>query len=227
MRMSAITRLTVGLLICGVAVTVSYLWIDRPVSYFAYDELRAYRTIFDLAARLPKVIGPLVIACTLILGVRAMMKRPFTETQITVVLSAVSLALSNILENWLKFAFGRTWPETWMQNNPSLIRDGVYNFNPFRGGPGFAAFPSGHMVAICAIMSVFWLLHPRFRLIYAICIATVFVGELGANYHFVSDLIAGGFLGFSTGWIIIALRNEGIRQIKAVSTVPPRREQER
>ena len=224
--MSAITRLIVGLLICGVAVTVSYLWIDRPVSYFAYDELRAYRTVFDLASRLPKVIGPLVIACTLILGVRAMMKRPLTETQITVVLSAVSLALSDILENWLKFAFGRTWPETWVQNNPSLIRDGVYNFNPFRGGPGFAAFPSGHLVAICAIMSVFWLLHPQFRLIYAICIATVFVGELGANYHFVSDLIAGGFLGFSAGWIIIALRNAGIRQIKAVSTVPPRREQE-
>jgi hypothetical protein len=80
-----------------VAVTVSYLWIDRPVSYFAYDELRAYRTIFDLASRLPKVIGPLVIACTLILGVRTMMKRPLTETQITVVLSAMSLSLSDIL----------------------------------------------------------------------------------------------------------------------------------
>ena len=103
--MSAIARLRVGLLICGVAVTVSYLWIDRPVSYFVYDELRAYRTIFDLAARLPKVIGPLVIACTLILGVRAMMKRPLTETQITVVLSAVSLAISDIIENWLKFCF--------------------------------------------------------------------------------------------------------------------------
>jgi len=215
MRMSAIARLTVGLLICGVAVTVSYLWIDRPVSYFVYDELRAYRTIFDLAARLPKVIGPLVIACTLILGVRAMMKRPLTETQITVVLSAMSLAISDIIENWLKFAFGRTWPETWVENNPSLIRDGVHNFNPFHGGPGFAAFPSGHMVAICAIMSVFWLRHPRFRLIYAICIATIFIGELGANYHFVSDLIAGGFLGFSVGLIIIALCNAGTRQIKA------------
>jgi hypothetical protein len=99
MRISAITKLTVVLLICGVAVTVSYLWVDRPVSYFVYDELRAYRTIFDLAARLPKVIGPFVIAGMFILGVRAMMNRPLTETQITVVLSAVSLAISDILEN--------------------------------------------------------------------------------------------------------------------------------
>jgi membrane-associated phospholipid phosphatase len=64
-------------------------------------------------------------------------------------------------------------------------------------------------------MSVFWLRHPRFRLIYAICIATIFIGKLGANYHFVSDLIAGGFLGFSVGLIIIALCNAGTRQIKA------------
>jgi hypothetical protein len=60
------------------------------------------------------------------------------------------------------------------------------------GGRFTAGSLSGHVVAICAIMSVFWLRHPRFRLIYAICIATVFIGKLGANYHFVSDLIAGG-----------------------------------
>jgi len=69
------------------------------------------------------------------------------------------------------------------------------------------------MVAICAIMSVFWVMWARFRPIYAICIATVFIGELGANYHFVSDLGAGGFLGFSVGWLVIALWNAGTRPI--------------
>jgi hypothetical protein len=167
-QLGAFARLTIGLLVCGAAITASYLWLDRPVSYFVYHELRAYRAVFDLAGRLPKVVGPLVIAFTLILGVRATMKRTLTETQTAVVLSALSLAISDVLENWLKFAFGRTWPETWVQNNPSLIRDGVHNFNPFRGGPGFSAFPSGHMVATCAIMSVFWFLYPRYRPIYTI-----------------------------------------------------------
>jgi membrane-associated phospholipid phosphatase len=86
-----------------------------------------------------------------------------------------------------------------VQDNPSLIRNGVYNFNPFHSGPGFAAFPSGHMVAITAIMSAFWFLYPRLRWVCAICVATVFIGQVGANYHFVSDLIAGGFVGFSVG----------------------------
>jgi len=162
-------------------ITVSYYWIDRPVAYFVHNELRGYRDIFDVATRLPKLIGPFVTACTLVLGVRAVTRRHLTEIQTAIVLSALSLAVSDAPENWLKFAFGRTWPETWVQDSPSLIRDGVYNFNPFHGGPGFAAFPSGHMVAICAIMSVFWVMWARFRPIYAICIATVFIGELGGG----------------------------------------------
>ena len=203
--MSAAAKWSVALLICGACITISYFFVDRPFAYFAHDELSAYRATFDLVGRLPKVLGPLVIGCTLVFGVRAVMGRPLTEIQTAIVLSALSLAVSVIIENWLKFAFGRTWPETWVQNNPSLIRDGVHNFNPFHGGPGFAAFPSGHMVAISAITSVFWFRHPRLRWILAICIATVFIGQLGANYHFVSDLIAGGFIGFSVGLMVISL----------------------
>jgi membrane-associated phospholipid phosphatase len=205
LEMSAAAKWSVALLICGACITFSYFVVDRPFAYFAHDELRGYRAIFDLVGRLPKVLGPLVIGCTVFFGVRAVMGRPLTKIQTSIVLSALSLALSAILESWLKFAFGRTWPETWVQDNPSLIRDGIHNFNPFHGGLGFAAFPSGHMVAISAIISAFWFRHPRLRGIYAICIATVFIGQLGANYHFVGDLIAGGFVGFSVGLMIISL----------------------
>jgi membrane-associated phospholipid phosphatase len=203
-----------ALLICGVLVVISYFWIDRPVAYFVHDELSDYRAIFDLPARLPKTIGPLVAAGTLLVGIRSLMKRPVKGVQVAIVLSALSWALSAVPENWLKFAFGRTWPETWMQDNPSLIRNHVYGFNPFHGGPGHAAFPSGHMVATGAIVSVFWFLHPRSRAICAICIAMVFIGQLGANYHFVSDLIAGGFLGFSVGWLITILWNAAPRSLR-------------
>jgi len=202
-----------ALLICGLCIALSYFWIDRPVAYFIHQELSGYRGIFDLAARLPKVIGPLVAACTLLLGIRVVMGRPLTEFQAPIVLATFSLAVSDIFENWLKFAFGRTWPETWVQDNPSLIRDGVHNFNLFHGGAGFASFPSGHMVAICAIMSVFWICWPRFQPLWAICIGLVFIGQLGANYHFLSDLIAGGSVGSSVGLLIVALWNAGVRPV--------------
>src|SRR5262249_8226653 len=166
--MSAIAKWTAALLICGACVTISNFFVVRPFAYFVPAELLGYRATFDLVGRLPKVLGPLVIGCTLIFAVRAVLGRPTTEIQTSIVLSALSLALSAILENWLKFAFGRTWPETWVQDNPSLIRDGVHNFNPFHGGRGVAAFPSGHMIVISAITSAFWFLHPRLRSLVAI-----------------------------------------------------------
>ena len=191
---------------CGL-VALSYVWMDAPVAYFIHDHLTSFRPAFDAASRLPKVIGPFVVAGTLVLGVRAMMGRSLSAVATTVVLSSLSLAFSDIVENWLKFAFGRTWPETWVQNNPSLIRDGVHHFNPFHGGPGFASFPSGHMLATCALLSVFWVRHPRSRPVCAIGIAAVFVGLLGADYHFLSDLIAGGLVGLFVGHLVVAAWN--------------------
>jgi hypothetical protein len=40
--------------------------------------------------------------------------------------------------------FGRTWPESWLGDNPSWIRDDVFGFFPFHGGRGWESFPSGH-----------------------------------------------------------------------------------
>src|SRR5215470_6150557 len=119
--MSAMAKWIIALLICGACVTISYIFVDRPFAYFAHDQLRGYRAIFDLVGRLPNVLGPLIVGCTLIFGIRAVMGHPLTEIQTTIVLSALSLALSVILGSWLKFAFGRTCPDTWAQANPSLI----------------------------------------------------------------------------------------------------------
>jgi hypothetical protein len=202
-----------ALLIWLLCIAASFSWIDRPVAFLVHNELEGYRAIFDFSARLPKVVGPLLVAYTIMVGVWVVIRQHMTEIQTVTVISALSWALSDVPENWLKFAFGRTWPETWVQDNPSLIRDGVDNFNLFHGGPGFAAFPSGHMVAICAIMSVYWIGWPRFRAIYAICIAIPFLGLLGANYHFVSDLVAGSLLGTLVGSTIVTLWNAGIHPV--------------
>jgi len=193
--MSDRQKWALALLISLLCTAAAYFWIDRPVALLMHNELAGYRAIFDAAARLPKVLGPLVVAYTCLVGGWVVMGKRMTGIQTVIVLSALSWAVSDVPENWFKLAFGRTWPETWAQDNPSLIRDGVDSFNPFHGGPGFSAFPSGHMVAICAIMSVYWICWVRFRVVYAICVAATFFGLLGANYHFVSDLIAGSLLG--------------------------------
>ena len=47
------------------------------------------------------------------------------------------------------------------------------------------------------------------RPLYVLTVATVAVGLIGANYHFLSDVIAGAFVGLSVGWIAVRLWEAG------------------
>jgi membrane-associated phospholipid phosphatase len=217
-QMNGIRKWSIWFVLTSLAVVASYAWLDRPIATLAHDQLQR----FDLFAKLtyiPEVITPLVIIAFAAIALRALSGRPLSKLQTVAVLAAASLAIGAAVKDQLKFAFGRTWPETWVRNNPSFIRDGVYGFDPFHGGPGFAAFPSGHTAAICAVMSVLWICYPRFRALYAICIAAVAVGLIGANFHFVGDVIAGGFLGVSVGWLTVAIWEVGERHVRRAA--PP------
>jgi membrane-associated phospholipid phosphatase len=57
----------------------------------------------------------------------------------------------------------------------------------------------------CGVISVLWMLYPKFRLLYAAVVLAVAVGLIGADYHFLSDVIAGGFVGTSVGWMTVTL----------------------
>ena len=140
-----------------------------------------------------------------------MLDKPLTRVEAIVLLCALSLVIASAIKNQLKIVFGRTWPETWVRNNPSLIHDGVYGFHPFKMGSAYESFPSGHTTAIVAVMSVLWVCYPRFRVLYTLIIVAVVVGLLGADFHFLSDCIAGAFIGASTGWIVVMLWERGGR----------------
>jgi membrane-associated phospholipid phosphatase len=121
-----------------------------------------------------------------------------------VVRASLSFVVAVAIKDQLKYLFGRTWPETWVNNNPSYIKDGVFGFFPLHGGPGWASFPSGHMTAITSVLAVLWVRWPGFRWLYALLWLDVVVGLLGADYHWLSDIVAGSFLGAAVG--VVAAR---------------------
>ena len=88
-------------------------------------------------------------------------------------LASTSVIVAETIKGGLKYIFGRLWPDTWVQNNPSFIHDGAYGFNFFHGGPGYASFPSGHTTVTCALISVLWILYPYWRPFYAAIILAV------------------------------------------------------
>jgi membrane-associated phospholipid phosphatase len=211
--MNAMQKWCLGLVSSAGGVIFSYLWVDRPLALFVHAQLQHY----DLFARLtyiPEVLTPLVLLAFAAVGLHALLGCKLPKLETVAVLAGASLAVSDAVKDKLKFAFGRTWPETWVRNNPSFIHDGVFGFNPFQGGPGFAAFPSGHTSAICAVMTVLWLCYPRFRLLYATAMAAVAIGLVGADFHFLGDVIAGGFLGISIGWFTVVLWELGLHRVR-------------
>jgi membrane-associated phospholipid phosphatase len=211
--MSGILKWTIWLGLTTFAVIASYLWLDRPIALFAHEQSRAF-DLFTKLTYIPGIILPIVIIAFAAIALRALNGKALGKPATVVVLAAASLAIATAIKDQLKFAFGRTWPETWVRSNPSFIRDGVFGFEPFHGGPGYQAFPSGHTTAICAVLSVLWICYPRFRALYALCMVVVAIALVAANFHFVGDVIAGAFLGVSTGWLTVAIWEAGARQVR-------------
>ena len=98
----------------------------------------------------------------------------------------------------LKWLFGRPWPEAW-------LKYGIYAFHPFATGGLYGGFPSGHTAYVSAPLGVLWALRPAGRALYAAIILAVMLGLVGADYHFVSDVLGGLLTGTFCAWGTLAL----------------------
>ena len=123
----------------------------------------------------------------------------------TASLASIAILVSYEIKDELKYFFGRTWPETWTNANPSWIKDKVFGFNILHGGQGWGSFPSGHTTQIAALATVIWLRLPNSRWLSLLLTLAVAVGLWGSDYHFVSDILAGGLVGIGSAVGIVNL----------------------
>jgi membrane-associated phospholipid phosphatase len=202
--MSALRKWTISLTGTASAAAISYEWLDRPIALIFHQTV-AHPEPFAELTHLPDPFVPLAVIIFIGLGLWNLSGRVLSRVQNCALLSSISLIVAETTKAQLKFIFGRTWPDTWIHNNPSFLRDGVYGFNFFHGGPEYASFPSGHMAVTCAVASVLWIYFPKARMLYTVGALVVATGLIGANYHFLSDVIAGAFVGVSSGWMVTSL----------------------
>ena len=204
--MNSLQRWLAGLAATTAATAVAYIWLDRPIATFVhYQILREHQAMFAKLTHIPEPLVPLAVVAFIGVGLMALSGRALTRWQTVIFIAGTSLVMAETTKNEIKHIFGRTWPETWVGNNPSFIRDGVYGFNWFHEGAAYRSFPSGHMSVTCALVAVLWIWYPRWRPLWAVLALAVAVGLVGANYHFLSDVLAGSFVGASTGWMVTAL----------------------
>jgi membrane-associated phospholipid phosphatase len=202
--MNPLRKWIISLAGVSAAAAASYEWLDRPIALFFHKTV-ARPEMFAKLTWAPDPMVPLAVIVFVALGLMNLSGRVLSRLQNCALLVSLSVIVAELTKAQLKLMFGRTWPDTFRDNNPSFLRDDVYGFNFFHGGPAYASFPSGHTAVTCAVMSVLWVYYPAWRPLYAAAILAVAVGLIGANYHFVSDVIAGGFVGVSSGWILTSL----------------------
>jgi membrane-associated phospholipid phosphatase len=194
-----------SLLVIALSALISVLWFDKPIALLVYDIFGERHLSPDVAVSpvlsIPRASAAIFVVC----GLAAVMGRRFSRFETAVLLSDISVLAADAVKNQLKFAFGRTWPDSWGPHILSLIHDKTYGFHFFQSGPSFESFPSGHAAFAAAVMSVLWILYPRLRIAWGAVIVAADVGLVTLNLHFLSDVVVGSFVGVSTGLFTVAL----------------------
>jgi membrane-associated phospholipid phosphatase len=193
-----------GLVWTTAVVTVSFQWLDRPIALWVYHLFGGRRIptqIVNQTASTPVVTATVFVFC----GIIAIMGRRLSKVEIAVAMCAISSLGAIVIKDLLKFVFGRTWPDTWGPGIVSFVRDNVYGFNFFQSGRSCESFPSGHAAAAAAVLSVIWIVFPELRVMCMIGIFAADIGLIALNLHFLGDVIAGSFVGVSTGLFTVAL----------------------
>jgi membrane-associated phospholipid phosphatase len=195
---NSIARATLVFAGLAALVVLSYFFLDRQVA----EALHPYTHGVRFFIWLTKIVGPITPLASIaaaFVAARALTRGSLTPTESAILRLCCAILLAGVLTYELKFAFGRTWPETYIDNNPSYFGNGTYGFFPFHPGRAYESFPSGHTTAVSAIAGALWTLGPKLRWLGVALVLAVVIGLLGADFHWLSDILAGGIVGGSTG----------------------------
>ena len=211
--MKRIKSWTVAAVATVFLVVISVKFLDRPLAWFFYRVLGHLMIVQQFAAT-PSFFGPFELFILLIFFIRRIAFYPLSRSDAALLLCEASLLTTKSLVSPLKSLFGRTWP---LYGHPSLLLDCAYGFNSFTAGQ--ESFPSGHTASVCAVVGVLWAMYPRFRPMYALAVTIIAVALVAGDFHFLSDVAAGGFLGITVALVILAA--SGLAKVKLSSTRLP------
>lgn len=179
-----------SLLFCTIAVAVTFIYADVPVANRVYG-------ILPFIGRLERGFASdilLGIEATVVLGlvvsrIRRGHLSPFREAIVLACLTSICAYAIN--DGTLKVLFG-------VPNPTAMLSGSGHAFHALGGSPN-CGFPSGHMVLAGAFAGVFMRLYRSSILPLSALLFIAAVLLVVGDWHFISDVIAGSFLGVSAG----------------------------
>lgn len=179
-----------SLLLCTLVVAVAFVYLDVPIAHRFKGILAPAES---LATGFASVVllgleAAVALALVIIRITRGHLS-PFRKA--TVLACLTSICAYAISDNILKLYFGVP--------NPAAVLHGTQHaFNLLRGSSN-SSFPSGHMVLSGAFAGVFMRLYRTSILPLSALLLIAAVLLVVGDWHFVSDVIAGAFVGVSAG----------------------------
>lgn len=182
----------IGFIATAVVVTLCIWLYDRLLAIYISKLLFTNSTFSKYASDIPDalllmVCGITAFACV-IYRIR-IKKKLFNKHTGFFHLIMYAVPASYVVKSVLKFIFGRINTREW------LLHPEMYGFHWFQGGGLNAGFPSGHMAVFTALAASLWRFYPRYRIAYSIYLLTLAIALVATNYHFLSDVVAGTYLG--------------------------------
>ena len=179
-----------SLLMCTLVVAVTFVYFDVPIAH-RFEEILAPAE--SLATGLASVVllgveAAVALALVIIRVTRGHLS-PFREA--TALACLTSICAYAINDNILKLYFGVP--------NPAAVLHGTQHAFNLLSGSSNSSFPSGHMVLAGSFAGVFMRLYRTSILPLSALLLIAAVLLIAGNWHFVSDVIAGAFVGVSAG----------------------------
>lgn len=188
-----------------IVIILCYYYVDRQVVYFFHSlNTRQYK-LLDYIAEIPAVLILLLPIVLVYLMIRfSFFKHSAADKVISLLVAASGIGFT--LREILKAIFGRYWTATFNNNNASLLTHNVYGFNWFQFNGANKSFPSGHMIGITVVAVIISMLYPKYRYLCFIAIMLVGLCQIILYFHFVSDVIAGVFIGALVGYYSVKMQ---------------------
>jgi len=171
----------------------SYYFIDKNMALFIANIWTSSARLAIFSANIPDFLFPLVCLITAVAWTAYFYlarKGMHSKHTYFFLLVANSVPLAYFLKAALKYLFGRINTRFWLRH-PHFTE-----FHWFHGIGNYAGFPSGHMAVFTALALALSKFYPAHRSIYLGFLGILALALTVTNYHFLSDVIAGAYLGF-------------------------------
>lgn len=180
---------------------ICHFYLDKPIAFWVANHDYSGHHILKFISEIPKIFDALTALAVFVVYIFSWIIGPVPHLLKNLTLASIALVITGFWVDWLKFIFGRSWPLTWVNDNPSLISSNEYGFHFFYGSTyAYKSFPSAHTALTIAAVTFLALKYPCLRIMAILISIIVPLSLVALNYHFLGDTVAGAGLGWMVAY---------------------------